>query len=365
MLHSENSVAFPDRTDEICPMTIQDELQRILEKLKEDENIKVRVALFGQPGSGKSSIINRLIGKKVAETGQKTDTTLAEKPYEWNGLLLVDLPGYGTAQFPKETYFDDFELDSFDLFLCVFSGKIMQADHDFFQDLKKSGKICIFVRNKRDEIWEEGRDIAELEAEIVSDVRKQIQSDDNEIIFTSCRDSYGFDVLQQKIYENLEPAKKIKWAKGVKAYSAQFLQEKKDACSKYVYIAAGGAAANALNPIPGADIAVDAAVLVSLFASIRTSYGLTEESIRAVEIMVPTVAPVAYNIIHHATKKGIMMLLKKFIGRQTLKQISKYIPFVGQAVAASAGFGITLAAGMAYLDDCHKLSEEILKREIG
>jgi len=44
-------------------MGIREEAERIKKKLEESINLKVRLALFGQPGSGKSSIINKLVGR--------------------------------------------------------------------------------------------------------------------------------------------------------------------------------------------------------------------------------------------------------------------------------------------------------------
>lgn len=345
-------------------MSINDEAKRLYHKLTQDKETKVKVALFGQPGAGKSSIINKLVGTQVADVGQRTDVTIDSKSYEWDQVELVDLPGFGTKKFPKESYFDKFKIPTFDLFLCVFSGKFHQADTEFFQELQRIGKVCVFVRNKHDEIWEDSKDIKDLENDILKDSKKQVNDNNIEFVFTSCRKSTGFDKLQSLILDNLEPAKKERWARSAKAYSLEFLNSKKEACQKYVYIASGVAAGNALNPIPGADIAVDLSILATLFTSIRSSYGLTNEKMKAIEIAIPTIAPLANNVLKYATKEGILILLKKYLGRQTLKQVSKYVPFVGQAIAATAGFGITMAAGISYLNDCHEIAEKILENEL-
>jgi len=94
----------------------------------------VSIALFGQPGAGKSSLINKIVGKKLADVGVETDKTVDASSYEVNGLRFVDLPGYGTKNFPKENYFDRFNINQFDLFLCVISGKLHQADTEFFKN---------------------------------------------------------------------------------------------------------------------------------------------------------------------------------------------------------------------------------------
>lgn len=243
-------------------MAISEDEQRIKRKLEEERQTTVSVALFGQPGAGKSSLINKLVGEKVAETGVETDKTVEAASYEAKGIRFVDLPGYGTKQFPKETYFSKFNIDSFDLFLCVTSGKLHAADTEFFSELSRKGKICIFVVNKHDELWEDNVSIEDLEERKRQDISKHL-GQPIKVRFTSCRLNTGLNELTLDIYSKLDTAKRERWARSAKAYSKEFLDEKKAACERYIAIAAGASATNALNPIPGLDLAVDLGVLTS------------------------------------------------------------------------------------------------------
>jgi hypothetical protein len=345
-------------------MSIHSEIEQIRKKLEADKSVTVSVALFGQPGAGKSSLINKLIGEDKAAVGVETDKTVEAESYESNGLRFVDLPGYGTKNFPKETYFEKFDVQTFDLFLCVTSGKFHQADTEFFQELKRRGKVCIFVVNKHDDMWEEGVAISELESRKRKDIAKQVGCEVG-VVFTSCRKRTGLDLLEEEIRNNLDDAKKERWTRSAKAYSLEFLQEKRLACEKYVANAAYASAANGLNPIPGADIAVDVGVLLRLFKEIRDDYGLSDASLgKLKESSIPVVGRLANNVVQYAAKEGILMLLKNFAGRQTIKAVSKYIPYIGQAIAAGLGYAITSNVGESYLDDCHKLAEEILKNNL-
>lgn len=346
-------------------MSIHDEAEKIRRKLEEENNNIVSIALFGQPGAGKSSLINKIVGKKVAEVGVETDKTVEAKSYEVNGLRFVDLPGYGTKNFPKESYFDRFNIQQFDLFLCVTSGKLHQADTEFFQELTKLKKVCIFVFNKHDQLWEDDVPIEELERRKVKDIQSHV-GQPVKVIFTSCKNNTGLDDLITEIQSNLDNAKRERWNRNAKAYSKRFLQDKRDACEKYVAIAAAASAANAMNPIPGADIAVDLSILFKLFSEIRESYGLSDDFLgKLAQSTIPIVSRLASNTIQYATKEGILFLLKNYLGRQAVKSFSKYIPFVGQAIAASIGYAITYSAGNAYLENCHKLAEEILENNLG
>jgi GTP-binding protein EngB required for normal cell division len=91
---------------------------------KERENVRVSVAFFGQPGSGKSSLINCIVGENLAKVGSRNDITQEIKEYEWNNLYLADFPGYGTKMFPHTTFLEKFNISHYDFFLCVFSGSI-------------------------------------------------------------------------------------------------------------------------------------------------------------------------------------------------------------------------------------------------
>jgi small GTP-binding protein len=346
-------------------MSIHDDAEIIRRKLDEEKRITVSVALFGQPGAGKSSLINKIIGEKVAEVGVETDKTVEAASYEAKGLRFVDLPGYGTKSFPKESYFQKFDIQQFDLFLCVTSGKLHQADTEFFQALAQRGQVCIFVVNKHDELWEEGVSTEELEQRKVNDITKHVGRSVI-TVFTSCRKGTGLDDLNIEIQKNLDEAKRERWARGAKAYSARFLQEKRAACEKYVSYAAAVAAANGINPVPGVDVAVDISIIVKLFKEIRDNYGLSDSFLTNLkQSSIPVVGRLANNVVQYAAKEGVLMLLKSFAGKQAAKTFAKYIPIVGQAIAASLGYAITSSVGNSYLNDCHELAEEILNNKLG
>jgi GTP-binding protein EngB required for normal cell division/uncharacterized protein (DUF697 family) len=342
---------------------IFDEAERIKEELNNLKNKSIKVGLFGQPGGGKSSIINALTGTKVAKPGVENDMEPGE-PFVWNGLMFVDLPGFGTEKYPKESYFEKFNIASFDLILCVFEGKWREADSEFFRKALSIERHCLFVRNKCDTMWEEGYTPEELKERIQANVQELAQAY-VKVYFTSCRTKEGLNELSEAIFQILEPTKREKWAREAKAYSLKFLQEKKNACEKYVAIASGASAANALNPIPGADVAVDISVLMTLFKEVKTSFGLSDAVLNQVQAIAPGLAGIANKIIQFAAKEGILLLFKQFVGKEALKEFSKYIPFVGQAVAMGAGWAITSNAGKMYLDYCYQVAEAILEHELG
>lgn len=347
-------------------MSIQDEAESLRQKIEEEVRIEVRIALFGQPGSGKSALINRLMGDHVAKESQKTDETKDSQTYSWNGVHLVDLPGYGTARFPKESYLDEFKIRTFDIFLCVFAGKLWQADTEFFRLLHGEGHICLLVRNKQDDIWQKGRSPEELKEEIREEI-VGLLGVEAKVHFTSCRTGAGIAELSDAIRDRLGEvgeSKQRRYAEAAKAYTKEFLQKKREACESIVLLQAGKAAVNAVNPIPGLDIAVDVSILVDLFKRLREAYGLTDDVLTKYEKLgLQGLAALINEIVRNGAKSGVIHLLRKLAGREAAKRFAKYIPIVGPVIAASAGFAVTCTVGQNYLERCHELAIKILEKE--
>lgn len=343
-------------------MSIQNEAIKLRGILEQEEKNPVRIALFGQPGAGKSSLINKLTGTKLAKASPMTDTTVDAQIIPWNDLLLVDLPGYGTSKFPPNEFFEKFNIEDYDLFLCVFSGKFHEADTKFFKEIRTKGKAALLVRNKSDDLYEEGLTLDELKNVVISDARKQVATNEP-IYFTSCKEKTGLDVLTEAIYDDLDAAKKERWSRSAQAFTLKALERKKIVCEKEITIKAALSAANALNPIPGSDVAVDIGILYTLFSNIRENYGLSEETMQKEE-MLKNFGPMMNTVLKFGTKEGILLLLKQFAGKELLKGMTKYIPFIGTAIAGTVGFGIVKLAGDNYLEDCHNLAKEILEKEL-
>lgn len=349
-------------------MDIMGEAQKLRDRLEEDLRIKVSIALFGRTGVGKSTLLDNLLGEDVADVGAGGSVTKKPASHEWkqfNGVRLVDLPGYDAEGLPKSSFFEKMKIPEYDLFLCVFTDRPTATDIEFWNELQKMEKPCLFVRSKAESIKQKGKTHRQLEQEIVANVQKLVKSK-VQVYFTSCDEekTSGLGELASAIADALEGAKRARWLRTAKAHSQDFLKKKREACEEVVMIRAGLSAANALNPIPGVDISVDLGILLEMFAEIRSAFGLSEATLKAKSYLLTKLALVTKNILYGASKEGVLILLKRFAGRQALKEASKWFPLIGTIIAATAGFALTSSAGSSYLEDCYVAAQIILDDEL-
>ncbi|MCL1902100.1 MAG: ribosome biogenesis GTP-binding protein YihA/YsxC [Alphaproteobacteria bacterium] len=60
-------------------------------------------AFVGRSNVGKSSLLNALVGQKIARTSNTPGRTQSINLFEWDCVMLADLPGYGYAKASKES----------------------------------------------------------------------------------------------------------------------------------------------------------------------------------------------------------------------------------------------------------------------
>jgi len=122
-----------------------------------------------------------------------------------------------------------------------------------------------------------------------------------------------------------------------------------------------------LIPAPGVDIAADVALLLELLPGINRKFGLTPEQIDELD---PQLKALMYGIIKKVgstlvgkvvTEKLISVTLQKVAGRMVAKQLVKYIPFFGQALAAALSGGAMIIVGNSHIDDCYDIAFSAIK----
>ena len=127
------------------------------------------IAFLGRSNVGKSSVINALVGKKLAKTGSIPGRTRSINFYElrWAGkprpeLVVTDLPGYGYAQVSREvssrwgSFIEPYLLERPCLALCVALIDVnvppQETDKLMVEFLQSSGRPFLVLATKTDRL---------------------------------------------------------------------------------------------------------------------------------------------------------------------------------------------------------------------
>lgn len=334
----------------------------------------IKCAIIGRSGTGKSSLINAIAGQNVAETGVTETTMFVEEPITHNGLLFFDLPGCGTPNFPKDNYLKTFDLNSFDFIILATGDRFCEDDLYLIDELTKRKKPIFLVRTKIDiSIDRELRKgITEEKTckKVYDNLKTCLKGRSVKGIYLTSADfplKYDLNALLEDIDGSLTSFKKEKFIAAVNITSQSILRKKKILAEKIVSRYAFLAATNGLNPLPGLDVSVDMALMIKMSKEIIKIYGLTDEELQFMEqhFGKTQIKLITSKVLQYATKygakEGIMLLLKRASIVLATKTVSKWIPFVGQAVAATIGFKMTSSIGDDMILDAELIAIESFK----
>ena len=134
---------------------------------------------------------------------------------------------------------------------------------------------------------------------------------------------------------------------------------------KRAYCSAGAA----IVPVPFFDVVIDVGILSQLIPEINARFGLSPEQISVYD---PATKQVHWHelrkrgvefsglvVARTAVKKSINNAAAKYI----TKQVSKFIPLGGQAIAAGLGYFVMKKVADAHIEDCYRLAKSIQQKQ--
>lgn len=154
------------RSDELTPaerQSVAGELDEIEEMLAKLERGEVRLTAFGEVSTGKSSLLNALIGRPVFETGARHGVTRnlsqemwtpASKEFKSIGeskLIVVDTPGINEVDGGERSALAEKTVRYADLVLFIIDGDLNQIEFNALKALHEVNKPILLVLNKIDQ----------------------------------------------------------------------------------------------------------------------------------------------------------------------------------------------------------------------
>jgi GTP-binding protein len=167
------------------------------------------IAFLGRSNVGKSSLINSLVGSKIAKTSNTPGRTQTINFFEvrWPGrpkadLFFADLPGYGYARVPRDLVdewpkFINPYLEtrpSLALCVCLVDANIppQKSDTQLVEWLRHVGRPFLIVATKSDRVG------SKLQSSLNA-IKKELQVED--ILAFSSKTGTGRDALWKKLKE--------------------------------------------------------------------------------------------------------------------------------------------------------------------
>jgi hypothetical protein len=190
---------------------------------------------------------------------------------------------------------------------------------------------------------------------------------------------YDLPALLHDLVASLPEHKRVRLLAAVPAYTQELVAKKREAAESIVYVYAGLAAANGMNPIPGTDILLDMGLLQKMTRQVVGEFGLQREQLEILAKLklgpldLDFLLDAARTVLPRLVEGGLVAFFKE-AGAEAARQVtqktgktlsrygSKYAPYIGRLVSAGLGFGTAYYYGQFLLDDCEEALRKIVQR---
>jgi uncharacterized protein (DUF697 family) len=149
--------------------------------------------------------------------------------------------------------------------------------------------------------------------------------------------------------------------------SLEQLEQIKKECKKMVTIRAAASGGAALIPIPGTDLVADVGMLLQLLPAINRKFDLSEEQLAKLDnekksFIYGAITSVGSNLIGRVITKEIVIRSFKKVGiRLAATQVVKYVPLLGQGLAAALSFSAMKYVGNSHVNDCYDVAKKMIE----
>ncbi|KAK9539430.1 hypothetical protein VZT92_004538 [Zoarces viviparus] len=356
--------------------------------LDEQKNIPVNIGITGETGSGKSTFVNAFRGlddrdKGAAPTGV-VETTSEVTPYphpHHPNVVLWDIPGIGTTNFPADKYQELVQFEKFDFFIIISATRFRENDAKLAEEIQRMGKKFYFVRSKiDDDVRNEkrGQKSAFNEEQTLNIIRENcIQGVKSKQVFLVSSVElhlYDFHLLEETLREELPAHKRHALLLAVPNVSLGIISKKKEALQSQIKWQALISAGIATVPVPGLSFAADITLLVGVIIQYQVSFGLDRYSLQNLarsadvplnDLKAVMTSPLAGKKI--STELIIKLLSTSMVGAALLvaEEGFRFIPLIGIPAAMGLSSMSTYIALDTFLTMLAEDAQSVFKKALG
>ena len=250
-------------------------------------------------------------------------------------------------------YCSEVKLESYDTFLIFTDSRFTKHDLKLAKKIKSLKKIFFFIRTKIDnDVRSEERKRSFNEEVMLNEIREECSQNLGDLVQNS-RDiflisnhypaKWEFARLTQAILDVLPIRQRetLTLSLGIlTSLSTDIVQKKVEILRGRIWKVTAASAAAALVPIPGLSITVDLTLLTNEISFYRSQLGLPEEgSAQFMKLFAHNQEEVRRFIIKTANQ--VSEFIASYCAESTVEDFSRFIPFIGQAIASGMSFGTT------------------------
>ncbi|XP_060696927.1 interferon-gamma-inducible GTPase 10-like [Hemiscyllium ocellatum] len=255
-------------------------IPEIKNKLDDLDSAQLNIAVMGEGGSGKSTLITAMIDLEMSEEGRVVDTEAIKEPIGYPHPVLPnvqfwELPGMDLSNLELNDYLKMVNVEQYDIFIIVSDCRFKGSAGESAKAILQEGKPFYLVHTKVDSLTgnAEGMESVAFDGEL-GKLRADCASNFEEagaaapevfLISAFHTEKFDFPALKLTLANHLQNVNKAAFLLSLPNVTSQIMEQKRKMLEKRVWMTATLAGALGAVPVPGLSFATGLGLLVAGF----------------------------------------------------------------------------------------------------